>query len=161
MQKFAAFLCLLLVTSAVAATHKVPEDEPIATVVIPNKWQIKQIGEAIDARSSDGTLHFLVTPVEGRKVAETMGEVMRYIRGSAGIVVKPESRKNEAGNINGIDVQHATWQGKNKSSDVTIRFTVFSLNDDKRLLAASWGPPATEKKYRADLKKMLESIKKA
>lgn len=161
MRSFIAVPFLLLVASAVAAIHKVPEEEPIATVAIPNKWQVKQIGEAIDARSSDGTLHFLVTPVEQKKVAETMGEVMRYIRGSGGIVVKPESRKNEAGTINGTDVQHATWQGKDKSGDVTIRFTVFSLSDDKRLLAACWGSPAAEKKYQADLKKMLESIKKS
>jgi hypothetical protein len=152
---------LLLVASAIAATHKVPEEEPIATVAIPNKWQSKQVGEAMEARSPDGKLHFMVAPVEGRKVAETMGEVMRYIRGLGGIVVSPESRKNETGNINGTDVQHLTWQGKDKSGDIKIRFTVFLLSDDKRLLAAYWGSPAAEKKYQADLKKMLESIKKA
>lgn len=161
MQKFAAFLCLWLVASAVAATYKVPKDEPIATVAIPNKWQIKELGEAIDARSSDGTLHFLVTPVEQKKVAETMGEAMRYIRGTGGIVVRPESMKKEAGNISGIDVQHVTWLGKDKSGDVKIRFTVFSLSNDKRLLAAYWGSPAAEKKYQAALKKMLESIRNA
>jgi len=161
MQRFAAFLFLLLAASAAAATHKVPSDEPMATVEIPDKWKIKQSGEVIDASSQDGKLHFLVTPVEQKKVAETMGEAMRYIRGTGGIVVRPESRKNEAGNINGIDVQHASWQGKDKSGEVEIQFTLFSLSNDKRLLAACWGSPAAKKKYQADLKKMLESIKKA
>ena len=90
-----------------------------------------------------------------------MGEAMRYIRNSGGIVVRPESRKNEAGKINGTDVQHVTWQGKNKSGDVTIRFTAYSLNQDKPLVAVYWGSPAAEKKYWLDLKKMLESIRKA
>ncbi len=161
MPRFAAILSVLLISSSAAAIHKVPEDEPIATVEIHDKWQVKQLGEGLDASSRDGALHFLVVPVEGRKVAETMGEAMRYIRGSGGIVVRPESRKNESGNINGTDVENAAWDGKNKSGDIKIRFTVFSLNNDKRLLAASWGSPAAEKKYRADLKKMLESIKNA
>jgi hypothetical protein len=160
MRRFTALPFLLLVTCAVAAIQKVPNNEPIATVEIPDKWQIKQTGEVIKACSVDGTLHFLITPAE-QKVAETMGEAMRYIRNTGSIFVRPETRKNEPGNINGMDVQHITWLGKDKSGDMKIRFTVFLLSNDKRLLAAYWGSPASEKKYQADLKKMLESIKKA
>src|ERR1700730_1457998 len=160
MQRFAAFLFLLLVASAVAAIHNVPEEEPIATVAIPDKWQIKQIGEAMDARSPDGTLHFLVTPVDRGKVSETMGEAMRYIRGTGGIVFRPDSRKIEAGDTNGIDAQHLMWLGKDKSGDVKARFTVFLLKDQP-LVAVYWGSPAAEKKYQAALNKMLESLKRA
>lgn len=161
MQRFAVFSFLLLVGPAFAATHKVPEDEPIATVEIPDKWQTGQRGEAIEATSPDGAVHFLVVPPERNKVAEAMGEAMRYIRNSGGIVVRPESRKDEAGKINGTDVQHVTWEGKNKSGDVTIRFTAYSLSQDKPLVAVYWGSPAAEKKYWLDLKTMLESIRKA
>jgi hypothetical protein len=161
MRKFTALPFLLLVASAFAATHKVPNDEPIATVEIPDKWQTAQRGEAIEASSPDGALHFLVTPVEQKKIAEAMGEAMRYIRNTGEIVVRPDTRKNETGTINGIDVQHVTWQGNAKSGDVKMQFTVFSLTKDKPLLAVYWGSPAAEKKYEADLKKMLESIRQA
>jgi hypothetical protein len=149
MQRLAAFLFLVAAASAFAATHKVPDGEPPAAVEIPDKWQTAQRGEAIEGSSPDGAVHFLVVPPERNKVAEAMGEAMRYIRNSGGIVVRPESRKNEAGKINGTDVQHVTWEGKNKSGDVTIRFTAFSLSKGEPLLTVYSGPPAAEKNTRS------------
>lgn len=161
MPKLIVWFSLVCIVPAFAGTHKVPEDEPIATVDISDEWQIKQSGEAVEASSPDGALHFLVMPPEQNKVAETMGEAMRHIRNTGGIVVRSDSRKNETENINGFDVQHVTWQGKDKSGDVKIRFTVFSLSNDKPLVAVYWGSPAAERKYQTDLKKMLGSIRKA
>jgi hypothetical protein len=158
MQRLAAFLFLLLVASAFGAIHKVPVEEPIASISIPDQWQTKQLGEGIEATSPDRAVRLIAIPPENGKVAEGMGEVMRYIRNTGGIVVKPESMKNEPGKLNGLEVRNVSWQGKDKNGDINIRFTIFSFATHKQLLVAYWGSPKGEQKYESVLKKMLKSI---
>jgi hypothetical protein len=163
MRKFvlSTFLCAGLVGSAFSATHNVPRDEPIATIRIPEKWQTKEYEERVDATSPDGAVCFLVILPEANKVAETMGEVMRYIRGRGGITVKPETRKREQGKLNGMEIMSVSWLGKDDKGDIKIRFTSVSIADKKMLLVAYWASPEAEKKHQAELTKMLQSIKKA
>src|ERR1700720_506264 len=103
MRKFAAFLCVALVTQALSSTHKVPADDPIAIIQIPDKWQTKEVGEGVEATSPDGAVCFLVIPVEANKVAESMGEAMRYLRNKSGITVRSESIQQEQGKLNGME----------------------------------------------------------
>ena len=155
-----AFLCAVLVTPAFSETHKVPADDPIATIQIPNKWQSKEVGEGVEANSPDGALHFLVLPVEANKIAESMGEAMRYLRNRDGITVKSESLKQEKGNLRGMETRNVSWQGKDMKGDVKIRFTIVSIAEKQPLLVAYWGSPEAEKKHEAELNKILQSIKK-
>ena len=155
-----AFLCAVLVTPAFSETHKVPTDDPIATIQIPNKWQSKEVGEGVEANSPDGALHFLVLPVEANKIAESMGEAMRYLRNRDAITVKSESLKQEKGNLRGMETRNVSWQGKDMKGDVKIRFTIVSIAEKQPLLVAYWGSPEAEKKHEAELNKILQSIKK-
>jgi len=163
MQKFvvSVLLCAISIAPAISATHKVPGDEPLASIAIPDKWQTKEVGEAVQAISPDGTVFFLVMAAEPGKIAESMGEAMRYLRNQGGLTVKADTRKDEAGKLNGMDVQHVSWQGKNSKGDVTIRFAIVSIAQNRPLLVAYWCSPEAERKHRNELKKMLQSIEKS
>lgn len=156
-----AFLCAGLAGSAFSATYNVPRDEPIATVRIPEKWQTKEYGERVEATSPDGAVGFIVIFPEANKVAETMGEVMRYIRGKGGITVKPETRTREQGKLNSMEIVSLSWVGKDDKGDIKIRFSSVSIAARKSLLVAYWASPEAEKKHQAELTKMLQSITKA
>ena len=162
MRKFIlhAWLCAGLLASALAGTHKVPRDEPLAAIQIPDRWQTKEHEERIETTSPDGAMRFLVLPPEANKIAESAGEVMRFIRNTGGISVKADSVKHEVGKLNGVHVRHISWEGKDRNGEVRIRFSIISIAENRPLLVASWGSPAAEKKYHAELNKMLESIKK-
>ncbi len=163
MQKFVVsfLLCAGSIVPAISATHKVPGDEPFANIAIPEKWQTKEVGEAVQATSPDAAVFFLVMPVEPGKIAEAMGEAMRYLRNQGGLTVKADTRKDEAGKLNGMDVQNVSWQGKNSKGDVTIRFASVSVAENRPLLVAYWCSPEAERKHRNELKKMLQSIEKS
>src|SRR5258708_20536173 len=147
MQKFvvSVFLCAGSMVPAISATHKVPGDEPFANIAIPEKWQTKEVGEAVQATSPDGAVFFLVMPVEPGKIAESMGEAMRYLRNQGGLTVKADTRKDEAGKLNGMDVQNVSWQGKNSKGDVTIRFASVSVDEDRLLPVGYWCSAVAER----------------
>ena len=152
---------MLLATPAFSAVHNIPEDEPLVTIEIPDQWQTKEVGESLQATAPHEQVRVLVVPPEGTKIAETMGEAMRYIRGSGGIVVKAESMKKEPGKLNGLDVHHVSWVGKDKTGEVKIEFTIIALPERKSVLVACWGPLEAQKKHQTDLNKILQSIKVA
>src|SRR5205085_9671343 len=104
------FAVLILISAANAATHKVPQDEPVALLDVPDKWQTMTHDEFIEADSADGTVHFIATSPEGRKVMEGMGETMRYIRNKTGLVVDASSLKQEPGRLNGMNVRNVSWR---------------------------------------------------
>jgi hypothetical protein len=147
--------------TAFAGTHKIPPGEGIATVQTPDKWKTNEKGELVEAISPDGSVCFLIIPVERRKVAESMGEAMRYIRGVGAIVVDPKSLVHTTGKVKDADAEFVSWKGKNKSGDVEIKFSIFSPDLSEPLLAAYWGPPAAIKKHQSGLDKMLQSVRKA
>jgi hypothetical protein len=159
MQRLAAILCAAMAAPSFAATHKVPADDPIATIQVPDKWATKQLGEGIEVTSPDAAVSFVVTPVEGTKVNESVGEVMRYLRNRDGITVEADSIKNEKGKLNGLETQNVSWKGKDKKGDVQIRFLIVTVGEKKPLILAYWCSPAAEKKHDRDLKKMLQSVK--
>jgi hypothetical protein len=161
MLKFAISLYVLVVTSVFSATYKLPEDEPLFTIEIPDEWQTKPVGEGILVTPPGDPIHLLIVPPEGSKVAETMGEAMRYIRNTGGIVVKADSEKNEPGKLNDLEVRYVSWDAKDKNGDIKIRFTIVPLEEKKSALVACWASPAVVHKHEADLKKILQSIKKA
>jgi hypothetical protein len=147
--------------SALAGTYKVPPDEPLATLKFPDRWQTKEHGEITESASPEGAWKFLVTRPEPSKITESMGEVMRYIRNTGGITVKAESVKRDSGTLNDLDTRSLFWEAKDKNGAVKITITVVSIAKNEPLLLASWGSPAAERKYRAELDKILKSLKKA
>lgn len=163
MRKFIlhASLCAGLLASALGRTYKVPRDEPLAVVQIPQGWQTKEHDEFVESSSPDGRLRFLVLRPEANKIRESMGEVMRHIRNTGGITVKADSVHKEAGELNGMDAQHISWEGTDNNGEVKIRFSIVSIAQNRILLVAFWGSPAAKKEYHAELNKMLKSIKKA
>jgi hypothetical protein len=159
MLKFVIVFCAAVATPVFPAVHQVPEEEPLVTIEIPNEWQTKEIGESLQATAPSGSFHVLIIPSEA-KVAETIGEAMRYIRNTGGITVKRDSMKDERVKLGDLNVRQILWDGKNNSGDIKIQFTILPIAERGSMLVASWGPPNAGQKHEADLKKILQSIKK-
>ena len=156
---FVAWISLAMLASGLADTHKIPPDEPMATIWMPDKWQIQQRGDSIEASPPDASILFLVAPVEHNKVAEALGEAMRFFRNrDEGFFMKQESRHDENGKVNGKEAHFVSWQGKNRKGQIETKFVIVFLAPNKSLIAAYDGSPDASKKYQRDLDKMIQSI---
>ena len=61
--------------SGFARILNVPLEMPFATMRAPDKWQIVERGEMIEASSPDHAMHLLVGRPEQNKISESIGEV--------------------------------------------------------------------------------------
>jgi hypothetical protein len=156
---FIACISMFMLASSFPGTRKIPPDESIATIWIPDKWQSQQRGDAIEASPPDAAILFLVAPVEHNKVAEALGETMQFFRNrDEGFFVKPESRHDETGKVNGKEAHFVSWQGKDRKGEIETKFVIVFLAPNKSLIAAYDGSPAASEKYQRDLDKMIQSI---
>ena len=156
--KSIAVLTFILAGSAFAGTYRVPEDEPIARVSIPDRWKTEHREEFLDATVPNGAGHVLVLPVEGLKPSESMLEAMRYIRRHGTVKVDAHSEKRETSKAGVHPIQTFSWDATEKNQPIRIRCHLFSELNGKRLLVVFWGPVEGEKKYQRDLSKILESV---
>ena len=160
MRKYVALFSLLLIEPISARTYSVPQDEPIATIRIPESWQVRQGGEYIDATTPDGA-HVLVMPVEGTKVADSLGEAMRYIRRTGTVVVKADSMKRDTATVKEKQLQIVSWDATDNDRAIRIRCHVVPVADGKQLLVIFWGSLEAETKYQRELNEIFETLQAA
>ena len=155
---FALFAVMLGVVFA--GTHKVPPGEGMALVDVPDKWETREKGELVESISPDGAVYFLIIPVEHRKVAESIGEALRYLRGRGNIVIDPNSREHKPGKVKDVAADFISWKGKNKTGPVEIKFVTFAVEADEPVVAAWWGAPDAIKKHQSEIDKILRTVRK-
>ena len=157
--KYYAFLfCLGLAGGAGAGTYPVPQDEPVVSVKIPEKWKVQEHDEFIEGTTPDGTMHVLALAVEGTKVAESLGEGVRYIRNSGGVVINADSARHETTTLKGKPVKRLSWDAHDQKGEIKLHCHVISGKNDKPALLFFWGSLEAEKKYDRELGQILETI---
>ena len=149
----------LTITSALAAgTYKVPEEDPIITLRVSDKWKTHEHEEYVETVSPDGNAHALVLPVEGSKVAESMGEAMQHIRRHGGFVVKAATVKEGTVKVKDREIPTVSWDATEHGRPVKIRCYVFTGSDARRVILMTWGVGQHEQKNHAELSRILKSI---
>jgi len=156
--KSAIVLLILLAVPVSAKTYRIPEEEPIARISIPNNWKTEYRGEYLDSTLPNGAGHVLVLPVEGQKPAESMLETMRYIRRHGTVKVDAHSEKRDVTRAGERTVRTHSWDATENDQSLKIRCHIISDLNGKRLLVTYWGPVAGEEKHMKDLRQVLESI---
>jgi hypothetical protein len=151
---------LAFVTSGLARTFNVPPESSVATMRVPDGWQVIERGETFEGNSPDHTLHFLVVRPEENKVNEAIGEVLRYVRNTGAMRLDGSSVKRESEELNGMKVHRASWSGKDQAGEVKITFRVISVTENHLLLIAFWGSPSAGEKHHLEVAEILNSIKK-
>lgn len=156
----ALFLSLALVGPVFPGTHRIPEDEPIATVRIPDDWKVETHGECVEGITAKGAVHVLTMPVEGHQAAESMAEAMRYIRRTGTVVVNADGIKRETATVKGKQLQIVSWEATDRGTPIKIRCHVLSVGESGQLLIVFWGPIEAGKRYQSQIDGILESVTK-
>jgi len=154
----AVLLFLALVATGSAKTYRIPQEHSVAQITVPNDWKTQQHEEFIEAVIPNGGGQLLVLPPEGRKIAESMLEAMRYIRRNGTVRVDARSEKRETGKLADKSVQTFSWDATDQRRPIKIRCHIVSENRSVRLVIAYWGTAEAEKKYQTEIHKMLESV---
>ena len=149
-----------LSVSVLAGTHKVPAEEPVATVTIPDDWKTEEIDDGIEATSSDGEVYLAIEETDGDSIKQSLDEAVKYLS-SKGVTVNESSLKQQEGKLGEFDVVDLAWDGKDQDGPAKISLTVVAVRKTQGLLFIYWASPEGEKKNSAALEAIAKSITKA
>ena len=153
-------LSVALSLAAFGGTHKVPKEDPVATITIPDEWKTEEIEDGIEATSNDGEVYLAIEETDSDSIKESMEEAMSYLK-SKGVTVTESSMKQEEGKLGEMDVVDISWTGKDEDGPAKISLTIVAVTKTKGLLLIYWASPQGEQKNKEALGEIAKSIKKA
>lgn len=153
-------ICFVLAASGVAATHNIPEDNPVATIKTPAGWKAENYDKGIEFTSDDGEVYIAVEATDAKGVERSMEEAMEYLK-SKGVTVDAKTVKQNEGKLAGKDAVMISWDGDDEEGPAKIQLMVVSITNDKGVLFLYWASPEGEKKHQKEISGIAESLKKA
>ena len=155
---FALLLALALLTPSYGKTFKLPAEESIASITIPDDWKSKEIDDGVEAQSADDEVYFYVEATDAKGVEKSIEEAVKYLQGQ-GVTVDDKTMKQSDGKINGMEVMEVDWKGKDKDGATEISLSIVVVTKDKGLLVVYWASPEGTKKHMKTLGEIANSIK--
>jgi len=154
----ATFAVGLAAAAANAGSFAVPDENPIATVSIPDNWEPKPYEGGVEATSADGAIYVAIEQVAADDVKSALEDGLKFFVKS-GVDIDADSGKTREAKINGLNAFDIVFSGKDKDGPTNVSLTLVETNAaGKFLLLYYWGSPAGEKANAADLQKISDSI---
>ncbi|MEA2903916.1 MAG: hypothetical protein QOG83_802 [Alphaproteobacteria bacterium] len=155
-----AVLATLLATPALAATYKVPDDNPLVTVVVPDKgWKATKIARGIEVGDDEDEVYLSIEGIDGNNAKETGAAAVAYLN-RQGVTVDQSTKTEKEGKMDGFDVYDLGWKGKDKDGDVLVHLTIINITPQRGVLFTYWASPKGDKQHDAAITAMVQSMKK-
>jgi hypothetical protein len=154
----AAFALLLGASAANAKTFPVPDDNPIATVNVPDDWGPNAYDGGVEGTSPDSKVYVAVEEVAADDVKSAVEEGIGFFLKS-GVEIDPKTQKSRDIKINGLTAYDISFSGKDKDGPAEVSLTLVETNAKaKFLLLYYWGSADGEKANAPALKTISDSI---
>ena len=155
-----AVLATLLAVPALAETHKIPEENPLVTVVVPDKgWNVTKIARGIELGDEDDEVYLSIEGIDGNNAAETGAAAVVYLN-RQGVTIDQSTKTEKGGKLGDFPVYDMGWKGKDKDGDVLVHITIVTITPQRGILFTYWASPKGDKQHDAAFTAMVKSIKK-
>lgn len=148
-----------LAASLSAGTFKLPDDDPVASITIPDSWEPEEVKRGVEAKSPDGEVYMAVEFATSKNIDKVTTEGIDFLK-EQGVTIDKSTQKENKFEVNGMEVQELIWTGKDKDGDAIVSLAFVGVSDTKALMVTYWASPEGEKKNQAALGKILQTLKK-
>jgi hypothetical protein len=143
---------------AVAKTFPIPDEDPVATVSLPDKWDSSAYDGGIESTSPDGAIYVALEMVKANDVKSATEEGLEFFA-KQGVDIDANSMKTKDIKINDLAAFDLQFTGKDKNGPANISLTLVGTNaEGKFLMLYYWGSEAGEKANAADLQAIAASV---
>lgn len=155
----AVTIAVSLCTAASAETYKLPTEEPVATITLPDDWANKEIDYGVESTSADEETYLAVEVTTSKDVEQAIDEAAKFL-GKSGVTVDEASEKRIPFKVNGMDGYEVAWSGTDKDGAVSISLAILEVSKDNMLLITYWSTPAGDKSNAEALGGIINSVEK-
>jgi len=143
---------------AFAKTFPIPDEDPIATVSVPDAWESSPYDGGVESTSPDGKIYVAIESVKAADVKTATTEGIEWFA-KQGVEIDADSMKTKEIKINDLTAFDLEFSGKDKDGAANISLTLVGTNAaGKFLMLYYWGSADGEKANADDLAKIAASI---
>ena len=148
----------LAATPSSAKSYSIGDSRPVATVTIPDSWEVETIEDGIDATSPDEGVSLTIEAVEIKDVETATREGIKYFT-EAGVTIDPSTQTQKELTMSGKPAVDISWKGKDSDGPTNVSMTFVILSEKDSLLLYLWGDDQYLKQNAAALRAISESIR--
>jgi hypothetical protein len=151
-----AVLCAALVPG-MAKNMAVPTNDPIATLTIPDTWDMEQIDYGYSAEAPDGTVKFYVEYASAARLDKMFATNDEWMEENS---IKPKGKAVEKEmELGGLPAKIFTYQATDENGDTIVDFVVMPGGKGRTILLTLWGSQEEREANKADIIAIQSSIK--
>ena len=160
MKKILLSLALLtaLAVPLTAKEYKLPKEDSIFSLRIPEKWKVTYEDESVDAVSEDEAIEIYAQTDDADTIEDSVKESIKYLD-EQGVKLKIDTQKETEGEHNGMKLATIGWKGSDKDGDCTISLVFIQVTDDTAISLIYWATDDMVKKHEKEINGVLDSMK--
>jgi len=153
----AAIFAVCLPLAANAKTYPIPSDDPIATVTLPDSWDVTETDDGIEATSKD---ELVTISIEAGDLIDVKAATAEALQGFAddGVTIDATTQKQTDFEINGMKGFEIGFKGKDEDGPTNVSVSIVVVSEKKVLNLTYQASDAGEKNNAEALGQILHSI---
>ena len=161
--KLTLAICLslpFLLSTLSAKTVKIPEEDPSASVNVPDSWgpEATERGVATESEDKEATVFFEVTTAKGTDAL--LDENIAWLKEQK-VSINEKSKSEKDFKVGAMSWSRVSWDGTSEEwGPATIGFAFSDIGNGKVLVVTYWITKKGWDKHEAELDKIFESVKK-
>ena len=153
-----ALSCLVAIP-VMAKTYQLPDDNPAVSVMLPDKWEPREVEKGVEATSPDGETYVALETATAKGMDKLIEEDIQFLT-DQGVVVDKATQQTHDTTINGMSVSFLRWSGKDNDGPTNITLGIYGVTGNLVLLMTAWSSPNGEQTYDKEMKQIVSSVKK-
>jgi hypothetical protein len=147
-------------SSALAKTHQIPRQAPVASIVVPDEWKVIETATGLEVSIGEDEAYLVVEATKATSMARQLNESALGFLQRAGVTIDPATKKERRTKFNGLDFLGLSWSGKDKNGDVVVHLAFLAVSAKGGLLFTYLATPDADKKYDPATTQLVKSVKK-
>ncbi len=153
----AAAFIVAVAAPAYAKNYALPEKNPVATVVIPDSWEVEESDYGYSATSPDEDVIFSIESASASRVDKMIEANLKWMNDQE-IVPKGKAVEEDV-NINGFPAKVYSYKATDPEGDTLIEFVMMPAGNGRVLLLTFWGSQEARDENKADISNIIMSVK--
>jgi len=150
----------VVASPALAKTHQIPRQAPVASIVVPDEWKVIETATGLEISIGEDEAYLVVEATKATDMARQLNESALGFLQRAGVTIDPATKKQRQAKFNNLEFLDLSWNGKDRNGDVVVHLAFLAVSAKGGLLFTYLATPAADKKYDPATTQLVKSVKK-
>jgi hypothetical protein len=153
----AALFILAAVTGANAKNFAIPDENPVATLSLPNGWKPTDIEHGVEAKSPDGDIYFSAESSSPKGFDSLMDDNVQWMKDNK---IRPDTPKPAEKDItyNGMQGHVLSWNAHDEDGATILDFIILAPTSKRLLLLTVWASEQERTHHIDELNGIMASL---